>query len=190
MNEMPGKYRAQIIGVLLALLFAAGGVIYLRRPVPQPIEIVEPSPTPFPTPAELAVYVTGAVVDPGVYHLLEGSRVEEALRAAGGPTVDADLNRINLAHRVDDEEQIYVPAVGEESPPVATGRASEAGLMNINTASAGELEELPGIGPALGQSIVDYREAHGSFDAIGDVMKVRGIGEGLFSEIEELITVH
>jgi len=189
MNEALERYRVQIIGVLFVLLVTAGGMIYVRRPSLQAIEIIEPSPTSLPTPVQLAVYVTGAVVDPGVYRLLEGSRVEEALEAAGGPTAEADLNRVNLARMVHDEDQIYVPAIGEENPPLPSGSSSEGDLVNIDTASAAELETLPGIGPILAQGIIDHREAHGRFDAIEEIMEVRGIGEGVFEEIRELITV-
>ncbi len=189
MNEALERYRVHIIGALLSLLILAGAVIYLRHPTRQAIEIIEPSPSPIPTAAQVAVYVTGAVLSPGVYHLPEGSRIEEALQAAGGATVEADLNRVNLARRVHDEEHIYVPKVGEESPPVPSGSSSEGGPININTASTAELETLPGIGPTLAQRIVDYREAHGRFAAIKDVMNVQGVGEGLFNEIRDSITV-
>jgi competence protein ComEA len=189
MNEALERYRIHIIGVLVSLLVLAGVVMYMRRPTPQPIEIVEPSPSPIPTPVQIAVYITGAVVNPGVHYLPEGSRIEEALQAAGGPTAEADLNRINLARRVHDEEQIYVPQVGEENPLAPSGGPSGGSLININTATPAEMETLPGIGPTLAQRIVDYREAHGPFVAIEDVMNVQGIGEGLFSEIRDLITV-
>ena len=189
MSDVLEKYRVHVVAALFLLLLVAAGIIFLRRPVPEPIEIVEPPPSPEPTPAQVAVYVTGAVANPGVYYLPEDSRVEEALQAAGGPTTEADLNRVNLAQRVHDEEQIYVPEVGEENPPVPSDSTSEGGLININTASAGELETLPGIGPTLSQCIIDHREAHGPFATVEGIMDVRGIGEGLFNDIEDLITV-
>jgi competence protein ComEA len=189
MNEVLERYRLPIVGALGSLLVIAGAVVYAGRPTPQPIEIVEPSPSATPPPVQLAVYVSGAVVNPGVYYLPEGSRIEEALQAAGGATAEADMNRINLARRVRDEEQVYVPEVGEESPPVPSGGPSEGGLIDINTAGATELETLPGIGPTLAQRIIDYREAHGPFAAIEDLMAVHGIGEGLFNEVRDLITV-
>jgi len=183
------RYRVPIVGGLFSLLVIAGGVIYLRRPTPLPIEIEEPSPTPLPSPIQVAVYVTGAVLNPGVYHLPEESRVEDALEAAGGPTADADLDRVNLAQRVRDEDQIHFPEVGEENlPPTSTGGSGE-GLIDINTASAEELEGLPNIGPTLAQSIIDHRTIHGPFAAIEEIMEVRGIGEGVFEEIRELIVV-
>jgi competence protein ComEA len=189
MVEVVERYRAPIVGALSLLLVVAGGVIYLRRPISQPIEIVEPSPSAVPSPVQLAVYVTGAVLNPGVYYLPEESRVQDALDAAGGPTSEADLDLVNLAQRIHDEDQIHFPEVGEEVIPSRSTGILEAGLVNINTAGAAELEELPGIGPALAQCIIDYRETHGPFATIEEIMDVQGIGQGVFADIEELITV-
>ena len=183
------RYRVPIVGALTTLLVIAGAAIYVRRPTPQPIEIVEPSPTAMPSPVKLAVYVTGAVLNPGVYTLPEEARVQDALEAAGGPTSDTDLDRVNLAQRVRDEDQIHFPEVGEENLPSTSTGGSGQGLIDINTASAEELESLPNIGPTLAQSIIDHRTAHGPFATIEGIMEVRGIGEGLFEEIRELIVV-
>ena len=135
----------------------------------------------------------GAVMNPGVYFLPQGSRVEDALEAAGGPTEEADLVRVNLAKRVYDEEQIYVPRLGEENPPLPPPSGSPGsqagGKININTATAAELDNLPGIGPVLSQRIVDYRKANGPFAAIEDIKNVQGIGEVTFEEIRESIFV-
>jgi len=189
MSNALERYRVPIMGVLSALLVTAGGLVCVRRPASQPIEIVEPSPSSTVGPVELAVYVTGAVVNPGVYYLPDESRVQDALEAAGGPTADADLDRVNLALRVHDEDQIYVPSLGEENPPVTRMSGSGSGLININAASAPELETLPGIGPALARAVIDHREAHGPFATIEEITDVRGIGQGVFGEIRELITV-
>jgi competence protein ComEA len=183
------RWRVPIVGALCCLLVSAGMVIYVRRPVAQPIEIVEPSPAPTASPVQIAVYVTGAVQNPGVYYLPGESRVQDALEAAGGPTADADLDRVNLAQRVHDEDQVYFPEVGEEGVPASSTGGSTEGLIDINTASAGELEELPGIGPTLAESIIDYRESHGPFGSIEEIMDVRGIGQGVFDDIRDLITV-
>jgi competence protein ComEA len=187
--EVVERFRVPIVGALFLLLVTAGGVIYVRRPAAQPMEIVEPSPTPVPSPVQLAVYVTGAVLNPGVYYLPEESRVEDALEAAGGPTSESDLDRVNLAQRVHDEDQIHFPEVGEETVPSRSTGVLQAGLIDINTASAGELEGLPGIGPKLAQCIVDYRESNGPFATIEEIMEVQGIGQGVFEEIKESITV-
>jgi competence protein ComEA len=183
------RYRIPIMGVLCALLLTAGGVVYLRRPMPQPIEIEMPSPSPTESPAELAVYVTGAVANPGVYYLPEESRAQDALEAAGGPAANADLDRVNLAQRLHDGDQIYFPEIGEENPPITGVSGSNDDLININTASAAELETLPGIGPVLAGAIVDHREANGPFSTIEELTNVRGIGQAVFGQIEELVTV-
>jgi competence protein ComEA len=189
MSVILERYRVPIVGVLSVLLVVAGAVIYLRRPTSQPIEIVEPPPTPIPSPAQVAVYVTGAVLEPGVYYLPQECRVQDALEAAGGPTANADLDRVNLAQRVHDEDQIYFPEVGEENLPSTRTGGSGEGQININSASVREMEELPGIGPALAQCIIDHRETHGPFSTIEEIMEVRGIGPGVFEDIRELITV-
>ena len=183
------RYRVAIVGALSLLLVTAGAFIYFRRPTPEPLEILEPPVTPTPTPVLMAVYVTGAVQEPGVYYLPEESRVQDALEAAGGATGEADLDRVNLAKRVRDEDQVYFPEVGEENLPSTSTGGSGAGLININSASAVELEDLPGIGPVLAQSIVEHREDHGPFADIEGIMDVRGIGQGVFEDIRELVTV-
>ncbi|MBU1747883.1 MAG: helix-hairpin-helix domain-containing protein [Chloroflexi bacterium] len=132
-------------------------------------------------PARIAVYVSGAVQTPGVYELPDGARVDEAIEAAGGPTAEADLARVNLAHRLRDEEQVYVPRIGEEaSPPVTpagTTGSGAGGKININTTTTAEFETLPGIGPALAQRIVEYREKNGPFASIDGIKQVGGIGD-------------
>jgi len=187
------RYGGYISLLLLSSIIVGGALFYLRLPRPTPIEIIEPTPAPFTAPGEIGVYVVGAVLDPGVYFLPQGSRVADALEAAGGPTDGADLVRVNLAKRVYDEEQIYVPHLGEESPPLPPPSGSSGGQtggkIDINTATAEELESLPGIGPVLAQRIVDYRKANGPFAAIEDIKNVRGIGEAIFADIEDLITV-
>lgn len=191
-------YGGVLFAVLIGLIVLGGVVFLLRRPTPEAIEILPPpSPTPAPTatPATVTVYVSGAVVNPDVYTLPEGSRVKEAVEAAGGFAAQADRDRINLARRLYDEEQIHIPRIGEESPPVAPPMAtgptgiSSGGKVNINTATAAELESLPGIGPTYARRIIEYRERHGSFQRIEEIMRVRGIGEATFERIKDQITV-
>lgn len=189
------RYRGYILITLINLIVLGGVVILLRRPTtPGPISF-PPSPTPVPTPApaRIVVYVCGAVVNPDVYSLLEGSRVKEAVEAAGGFASDADRVRINLARRLSDGEQVYIPRVGEEvlpvTPPVVVAPGQAGGKININTATAKELDTLPGIGPAYAERIIKYREEFGPFKKIEDMKKVRGIGDATFEEIKDLITV-
>jgi competence protein ComEA len=195
------KYRGYILVVLLNLVVLGGIFFFLRRPEPEPITILPPestaTPLPTPTPRPLCVYVSGAVAQPDVYELPYDSIVKDAIEAAGGPTGEADLDRINLARRVYDEEQIYVPQKGEESPPVSPpsgpsvpSSSSQGGdKVNINTATAEELDTLPGIGPSLAQRIIDYRTANGPFQSIEDIKNVRGIGDVTFEEMKDKIMV-
>jgi competence protein ComEA len=195
------RYRGYIVVVLLNLVVLGGMFFFWRRPEPEPVSILTPEPTatplPTPTPRPLRVYVSGAVVRPDVYELSYDSIVRDAIDAAGGPTAEADLNRINLARQVHDEEQIYVPQKGEESPPVSppsdpslpSPSSQEGGKVNINTATAEELDTLPGIGPAIAQRIIDYRTASGPFQSIEDIKNVRGIGDATFEKLKDKITV-
>ncbi len=195
------RYRGYILIVLLNLVVLGGMFFFLRRPEPEPVTILPPEPTatplPTPTPKPLRVYVSGAVAHPDVYELPCDSIVKDAVEAAGGATGEADLNRINLARRVHDEEQIYVPRKGEENPPVSTSPSSASPSpsdqrghkVNINAATAEELSTLPGIGPTKAQSIIDYRLANGPFQSIEDIKNVRGIGEATFEKLKDKITV-
>jgi competence protein ComEA len=195
------RYRGYILILLFGLVVLGGVFFFLRRPQPEPITILPPEPTatslPTPTPRLLCVYVSGAVARPDVYELPPDSIVKDAIEAAGGPTGEADLNRINLARRVQDEEQIYVPQKGEESPPVSppsgpslsSPSGQKGDKVNINTATAEELDTLPGVGPSIAQRIIDYRTTHGPFQSIEDIKKVKGIGDATFEELKDKITV-
>lgn len=190
--ESPINPSGYILLSLVFLLVLGFTVFFLRRPDPQPLELLIPSPTPQATPEPIGIYILGAVEEPGVYFLPAGSRVVDAIEAAGGATAEADLARVNLAARLQDEAQIYVPKVGEETssiPIFSTPTRESSRIVNINTATAQELETIPGIGPELAQRIVDYRMANGPFSSIEQIMDVPGIGEGTFFKIQNLITV-
>ncbi|MGC9357472.1 MAG: helix-hairpin-helix domain-containing protein [Anaerolineae bacterium] len=155
---------------------------------------VRPAPSegtfpPSPTPALLRVYVSGAVEVPGVVEIPQGSLLRDALDAVGGPTVDADLNAINLATPLHDNDHVIVPTLSTNVETETTPPTVGENLININTASAAELETLPHIGPARAQDIIDYRETHGPFASIGEIQQVKGIGPSTFADIEHLITV-
>lgn len=201
MSDLLQRYRVLVVS-LLAVAIAAGAVYFLaRRPQPAPITISTPipSPTPVPTdpptPAPLRVYVTGAVRRPDVYLLPPMSIVKDAVAAAGGPTADADLERINLALQLVDQQQIYVPRQGEDVPPVVApanpgnAPAAESGPIDINTATLEELDTLPGVGPAIAQRIIDYRNENGPFGAIEEIMNVKGIGPATFEKFKDQIAV-
>lgn len=142
------------------------------------------------------VHVLGEVAKPGLYVLDDGARVAEALAAAGGTVPTADLGGVNLARVVTDGEQILVPAAGA-APAAggggggpANGAAGGAGaLIDLNTADAAALEELPRIGPALAQRIVEWRTANGRFTSVEDLLGVSGIGEKLLAGIRDRVRV-
>lgn len=142
------------------------------------------------------VHICGAVKEPGVYSLPEGSRVVDAIRAAGGLTQDASERDVNQASVVADGMQIVIPTLEEVKDGGYTwgaaakgGGDTEDGLVDINTADAAQLMTLPGIGQTRADAIVAYREQHGGFRTIEDIMKVDGIKEGSFAKLKARITV-
>jgi competence protein ComEA len=203
MTDWIERNRGHLLVVIINLAVIGAAFYWLQRPLSPQVEVVPasvPSPaTPAPTaPPALRVYVAGAVLQPDVYRLPPGSIVKDALQAAGGTTAEADLTRINLALELHDQQRVHVPHVGEAVTESAATDA-DAGLtspptmaqtrVNINTASAQELAELPGIGPELAQRIVDWRATHRAFETIEDIKQVRGIGDSIFEQIKDRITV-
>jgi len=145
------------------------------------------------SPRKIIVHVDGEVVNPGVIELIEGARVIDAVNIVGGLTQYADEKRINLAKKINDEEKIYIPKIGEdisvlENIPVnqASSNDTNQGKININTATKGELENLPGIGSVLADRIIEYRKNH-KFSRIDDIKKVSGIGDKKFESIKGFI---
>lgn len=153
---------------------------------------------------QIVVDVDGAVAHPGLYKLPPGSRVQAALAAAGGLSPQADVHRINRAAKLHDGQKLYVLSQGESTPPqaassgqgcegqactsaeggVAGSDAEGQGLVNINTANAVQLTQLPGVGPAIAQKIIDYRTANGPFTSVDDLTKVPGIGAAKLAQIK------
>ena len=153
---------------------------------------------------QIVVDVDGAVVHPGLYKLPPDSRVQAALAAAGGLSPQADAHRINRAAKLHDGQKLYVLSQGESGPPqaasggqscegqsctsaeggVAGSDAEGQGLVNINTANAVQLTQLPGVGPAIAQKIIDYRTANGPFTSVDDLTKVPGIGAAKLAQIK------
>ena len=158
------------------------------------------------TSGSVVVHVTGAVSRPGVVTLPPGSRVTDAIDAVGGASAEADTQQLNLARVLTDGEQIRVPRIGEVLPepapqpggdaasgartaPGKSGGGGASGTININTASASELEKLPGIGPALAQRIVEYRDSHGPFASVDALTDVPGVGKAKLEGLREQATV-
>jgi competence protein ComEA len=156
-------------------------------------------------PEEVVVHVVGAVLAPGVVHVAAGARVVDAVAAAGGLAPGADAQRVNLAAPVADGSRIVVPAVGVEVPaevptsavaaaggPGGTtggGATPPAGAGELNTATAEQLDGLPGVGPATAEAILAYREANGPFTSVEQLLDVRGIGEAKLESLRDLVVV-
>jgi competence protein ComEA len=194
--------RGELMGLvaLLAVTLGGAGLWYVRS-LPRPVEVAElPGPGDAPLPAASAgpspevvilVDVAGWVRRPGVYEFDEGARVIDAIDAAGGARSGALLESLNLAAPLADGIQILVPREGETVAPPPSGGAvaGVAGLINVNTATPTELEELPGVGEVIAQAIVDYRTENGPFASVDQLLDVSGIGDATLENIRELVTV-
>src|SRR5574341_3768 len=194
MDESLARYRPYLAMTLLFIITLIGTIYVLRRPEPAALTITTSTPRATATLAPIVIDVRGAVAKPNVYSLPPGSRVQDALVLAGGALDTADIRTMNLARKLNDGEQIYIPAMGEATLTPAAGTAPFSKtpfgkLVNVNTATAAELDALPGIGPTYAQRIVDYRTQNDPFNKIEDIKKVRGIGDALFEQIKNLITV-
>lgn len=202
-------FFSYVLGLLTALVLVSGSAFLLRRPDPAPI-VLHPPPTPAPTatplptatPAPIIVFVSGAVAQPGIYGLTAEARVADALAAAGGLTSEANAALVNQAERVWDGVQVHVPsltattiAAAPEPPTGVSGSAAvdaptilagagNGGLININTASATELESLPGIGPSKAAAIIANRP----FTNVDDLERVPGIGARTIEQLRPLVT--
>ncbi len=208
---------------LMAVLFAGVAVVVIAafaltsRPAPAAIEVRPIQRVPTPT-SMVYVHVAGAVAAPGVFSLADGSRVFEAIEAAGGANEDADLRELNLAAKVADGQKLVIPAFvpptpvptaiavtpePEEAPPVVASApaptptrrpatqaaAAPGGKVNLNTGSQRALESLPGIGPVTAKKIIDYRQANGRITSAEQLRDAKVINNSMYEKIKDLVTV-
>lgn len=164
-----------------------------QKPTETPNSLPDDSSTPeTQQPKTIQIYITGQVTRPGVYSLPAEERLVAAIEQAGGCTSQADLTRINLAAKVIDEGMYYIPAIGEEIalnlPITPSNGETESVKVNLNLADQAQLETLTGIGPVKALKIIEYRDQHGGFQSIEEIMNVTGIGEKTFENIKEQIT--
>jgi competence protein ComEA len=178
------KRALLVIGSLILLL----SVFIVARGNSQPNEAMQVVPITISEP-EIFVDVTGAVKKPGVYTLTGKSRVIDAIKAAGDSAPGADLSTINLARVLNDGEQIYVDSTVVNSSGVRVSKAVRSGPININRATARQLDALDGVGPVIAQRIVEYRKINGSFLTIEDLQKVSGIGAAKFAQIKAKVRI-
>ena len=180
------------VGIIGGLL--GSGLIYLTSSQPRGEGITLLPP---PTSAPIVVHIVGAVLEPGVYSLPTNSRQQDAIEAAGGFLPEANPQALNLAAPLQDGDRIVVPTIPSDPPTPVTNPSkstivelpSSSTLININTASQADLENLPGIGPVKAQTIIAYRESNGFFGLIEDIQNVPGIGPKTFENLKSLITV-
>jgi len=187
--------RAAIVAflVLITLIALSGALLLLSRPKPIHITIKPPPPTATPaptsTPLPIMVYVTGEVARPGTQHVLpHGSRVSDAVAAAGGFTDLANKELVNLAGILRDGDQVHVPSIETNRINGPTPTPSGGPLINVNTATLEQLITLPNIGSVTAQNIIDYREQVGTFSQLADLDDVPGIGPATLEKLRELIS--
>lgn len=197
MNDTPSQpetsSRAVVAAfVLIALAtIGAAAVLLFTRPDPVRITINPPQPTatalPTPTPQPVTVYITGAVAQPEtVASLPAGSRVQDALDAAGGVTENADLERVNLAETLRDGDQVHVFERGDPNAAILA-TPNTTGFVRVNSATEEELMTLPGIGEEMARRIIEYRDANGPFASLDDLDNVSGIGPAMIDEIKAFV---
>ena len=204
-DRLAALSRAELVGLvaLVAVLLAGTGLWYVRS-LPKPVQVraapglpavPDPGPgSPSPSTAILLVDVAGWVRRPGVYEFPAGSRIVDAIEAAGGARSGAALELLNLAAPLVDGTQVLVVKAGSApgiapAPSGITAPGAPGALVNLNTAGTVELEALPGIGEVIAQRIVDHRTANGPFASVDELLEVSGIGEAILGSIRELVTV-
>jgi competence protein ComEA len=196
---MDGRKKRWTIVIVLAVLLIAGSFYgsWQKNTSSEAVSGGRQQDNPRPAGGEIVVYLSGAVHRPGLYKLKPGSRVVDAIEAAGGLAAVADSHRVNLAQSVKDGMHIYVPSTIPSAPAWGNPPASSAAAavsqtsdrISINTAEKGELEKLPGIGPALAERIIDYRQTNGPFHETAELKKINGIGDAKFKRIKDKITL-
>jgi len=193
----------QVIGLasLVVLLVVGSTIFYLRSRPTQIKQDYYPQKSEKPSLSKkdtennkiLVVHVCGAVKSPGVLKLKDGDRIVDAIDKSGGATEEANLDALNLAAKLNDGQKIYVPKQGEQIPEEATAlsdsNSTTSPLININTATADQLDVLPGVGEVLAQRIIDYRKSKGNFSSVEQLRNVEGIGPKKFEQIKDKVTV-
>ena len=178
------------VGVVAAAL--AGSLLLRGRPSEHPVAVppvVPGTASSFAGGAEVVVSVAGKVRRNGLVHLPAGSRVDDAVRAAGGALPGVDIGLLNLARKLIDGEQVLVGVAAPAALPGAATGASASGLLDLNAAAASDLDALPGIGAVLAQRIVDWRTEHGRFASVDQLREVSGIGESKYASLKAKVRV-
>jgi competence protein ComEA len=190
MQSLFERRRDALIGLaaVLALLVLLGRVlVHAGTPHGGTAAAVAPLSAPVAAkPQAVVVDVVGAVRRAGLYRMREGDRIDDAVARAGGPTAKADLEQINLAAPLADGEQVVVPRRGAATA-AGTAEGATTGPVHLSTASAEELDALPGVGPVTAEKIVAYREAHGAFKSVEELDAIPGIGPARLAQLQGLV---
>ncbi|MDI6709971.1 MAG: ComEA family DNA-binding protein [Bacillota bacterium] len=200
-----GRREQVALLVLAAVVIFGLGYKYAVLRVPDKIPLVQKDAAAGEEEAgEVVVHVAGAVSKPGLYRLPRGARIDDALREAQ-PLAEADLDALNLAALLEDQQKVFVPlkAAAQGAGPLPAGGTAPPGTaanpfaspqpggrININTADAATLDQLPGIGPSLAARIIQYRQENGPFASVEDLVNVPGIGEKKLADLRDRVTVH
>jgi competence protein ComEA len=190
--QLPDISRRRALAYVLALLtvLSLAGRVAFRDEGPAPAAAPLNLRAEQPPPArKVVVHVVGQVYKPGLYSLPEGSRVDDAIKRAGGPKPRAALALVNLAAPVADGQQVVVPSNREAAQALAGGSMAggAGGPVHLNSATLDQLDELPGIGPVTAQKILDYRSEHGAFGSVEELDAVPGIGPATLDELRDLV---
>ena len=189
--QLPDISRRRALAYVLALLAALSlaGRVALRDERPAPAAAPVSLRAEAPPARKVIVHVVGQVYTPGLYSLPDGSRVDDAIKRAGGPRPRAALALVNLAAPVADGQQVVVPSTREAAQALAGGALAggAGGRVHLNSATLDQLDELPGIGPVTAQKILDYRSEHGAFGSVEELDAVPGIGPATLDELRDLV---
>ena len=207
MFNLARQEKIVLLVIILIILLIIGLRIYTQEKnaitIVQAVDSIESSIEKENMQEEICiVHISGAVSNPGVYQLNGNKRIIDVVKIAGGELENANVDAVNLAAHIFDGQKIVIPFLAENSGennnqnvlpnknPEQYGYSSQNNLVNLNTATSSQLEDLPGIGPVLAKSILEYRQKYGQFRDIADIKNVGGIGEKRFESIKEYITVY
>lgn len=194
----PGALMLSLVAALAAVVAAVG--VWWERPVPEPAPVLPPitaaaakaSSAPPGQTREIVISVLGRVSRPGLIHLPDGTRVADALAAAGGALPGTDLIGLNIARRLSDGEQLLVGVAPPPGQPVSAPGSGTSGapqVLDLNAATLEQLDGLPGVGTVTAQRILDWREAHGRFTSVDQLREVSGIGQARLAQLKHRVRV-
>ncbi|MGE5654649.1 MAG: helix-hairpin-helix domain-containing protein [Bacillota bacterium] len=199
-----GRREMIIIAAALGLLLIVTGATWWRMQAKAPVVIASPRgsegssnvsvsnpPVAVAKSEQVIVHISGAVRQPGLYSVPLGARLNDAVQIAGGALAEADLDAVNLAAPLVDGQKYLIPVKGQQATALSSGSTSpSSGKININTAEAKTLEQLPGVGEVRAKAIIEYRQKNGPFRSIEDLKKITGIGDKTFEQLRDQVTVN